>query len=150
MAIRPGVVEFVHQMKRDGFMVGIVSDSYFIAAEIMRKRIFADFAIAHTLHFQNDICTGELKINPDFLPNGQSADDLICKSNVLQRFLSKKVKPSFKEVWAIGDNLNDLNMLNLADKAFVIEPKTAVFQKHKRITEIQSFTDLVGTAATAN
>jgi phosphoserine phosphatase len=69
---------------------------------------------------------------------------------VLQRFLSKKVKPSFKEVWAIGDNLNDLNMLNLADKAFVIEPKTAVFQKHKRITEIQSFTDLVGTAATAN
>lgn len=143
MAIRPGVIDFVNQMKRDGFMVGIVSDSYFIAAEILRKRIFADFAIAHILHFQNDICTGELKINPDFLPNGQSADDLICKSKVLQRFLSNKVKPSFTEVWAIGDNLNDLNMLNLADKAFVIEPKTTVFQKHKRITQIQSFTDLL-------
>lgn len=150
MAIRPGVIEFVQQMKRDGFMVGIVSDSYFIAAEIMRKRIFADFAIAHILHFQNDICTGELKINPDFLPNGKYVEELICKSNVLQRFLSKKVKPSFKEVWAIGDNLNDLNMLNLADKAFVIEPKTLVFQKHKRITEIQSFTDLVTAAATAD
>lgn len=143
MAIRPGVVDFVNQMKRDGFMVGIVSDSYFIAAEIMRKRIFADFAIAHTLHFHNDICTGELKINPDFLPNRQSADDLICKSNVLQRFLSNKVKPAFKEVWAVGDNLNDLNMLNLADRAFVIEPKTTVFQKHKHIIEIRSFTDLV-------
>ena len=150
MAIRPGVIEFVQQMKRDGFMVGIVSDSYFIAAEIMRKRIFADFAIAHILHFQNDICTGELKINPDFLPNGKYVEDLICKSNVLQRFLSKRIKPSFKEVWAIGDNVNDLNMLNLADKAFVIEPKTTVFQKHKRIIEIQSFTDLVKTAATAD
>jgi phosphoserine phosphatase len=137
-------------MKRDGFMVGIVSDSYFIAAEIMRKRIFADFAIAHTLHFQNDICTGELKINSDFLPNGQFADDLICKSNVLKRFLSNKVKPSFKEVWAVGDNLNDLNMLNLADRAFVIEPKITAFQKHKHITEIQSFTDLVTAATTAD
>lgn len=143
MAIRPGVIDFVNQMKRDGFMVDIVSDSYLIAAEILRKRIFADFAIAHTLNFQNGICTGELKINPDFLPSGQSTDDLICKSNVLQRFLSSKVHPSFVEVWAIGDNLNDLNMLNLVDKAFVIEPKTTVFQKHKRITEIQSFADLL-------
>lgn len=143
MEIRPAVIDFVNQMKRDGFMVGIVSDSYFIAAEIMRKRIFADFAIAHTLHFQNDICTGELKINSDFLPNGKLVEDLICKSNVLQQFLSTKIKPPFKEVWAIGDNVNDLHMLNLADKAFVIEPKTPVFQNHKHITEIQSFAELL-------
>lgn len=143
MELRPGVIDFVNQMKRDGFMVGIVSDSYFIAAEIMRKRIFADFAIAHTLHFQNDICTGELKINTDFLPNGKGVEELICKSNVLQRFLSTKTKPTFKQVWAIGDNLNDLHMLNLADKAFVIDPKTTAFQNHKHITEIQSFAELL-------
>ena len=147
MEIRPGVINFVNQMKRDGFMVGIVSDSYFIAAEIMRKRIFADFAIAHILHFQNDICTGELKINPDFLPNGKLLEDFVCKSNVLKRFLSTKNKPSFKEVWAIGDNLNDLNMLNLADKSFVIAPKSAALKNQKHITEIQSFVELLASEA---
>ncbi|OZA73522.1 glycosyltransferase, partial [Polynucleobacter sp. 39-46-10] len=32
MPIRDGVIEFVNQMKRNGFMVGLISDSYFIAA----------------------------------------------------------------------------------------------------------------------
>lgn len=47
LEIRPGVIEFVNQARRAGFMVGVVSDSYFVAAEIIRRRIFADFALAH-------------------------------------------------------------------------------------------------------
>ena len=49
MPIREDVISCVNAFKRAGFMVGIVSDSYFVAAEILRKRIFADFALAHTL-----------------------------------------------------------------------------------------------------
>lgn len=141
--IRSGVVEFVKEMKRQGFMVGIVSDSYFIAAEIMRRRIFADFAIAHLLHFQNDICTGQLRINNDFLPENSSDITLACKSNVANRFLKKRTKPFFKEVWGIGDNLNDLNMLNLVDKAFVIDPKSTLLTQQKHIKHIKSFDELL-------
>ncbi len=143
MPIRDGVVEFVNQMKRDGFMVGLISDSYFIAAEVLRKRIFADFAIAHTLKFQNDICIGELKISPDFYPDTNQFSGHTCKSNVISRFLSKSNNPKFKEIWAIGDNLNDLDMLLLADKAFAIEPKSEELKKHKHIKEISSFQDLI-------
>jgi HAD superfamily phosphoserine phosphatase-like hydrolase len=143
MPIRDGVVEFVNQMKRDGFMVGLISDSYFIAAEVLRKRIFADFAIAHTLKFQNDICIGELKISPDFYPDTNQASSQPCKSNAISRFLSKSNNPRFKEIWAIGDNLNDLDMLLLADKAFAIEPKSEELKKHKHIKVISSFQDLI-------
>lgn len=142
MPIKPGVIEFVNQMKRNGFMVGLISDSYFIAAEIMRKRIFADFAIAHTLKFRNDICSGELNLNKDFYPDRSHGNLQPCKSNVIKRFLSKTNKPSFVEVWAIGDHLNDLNMLLLADKAFVIDPKSPELLKHKHIKNIASFEDL--------
>jgi glucosyl-3-phosphoglycerate synthase len=142
MPIKPGVVEFINQMKRNGFMVGIVSDSYFIAAEIMRKRIFADFAIAHTLKFRNDICSGDLTLNKDFYTDQTLGNLQPCKSNVIKRFLSKKNKPSFLEIWAIGDNLNDLEMLLLADKAFVIDPKSPEMLKHKHIRSISTFEDL--------
>lgn len=142
MPIKPGVVEFVNQMKRNGFMVGLISDSYFIAAEIMRKRIFADFAIAHTLKFRNDICSGELNLNKDFYPDRSHGNLQPCKSNVIKQFLSKNNKPSFTEVWAIGDQLNDLDMLLLADKAFVIDPKSPELLKHKHIKNISSFEDL--------
>ncbi len=143
MPIKPGVIEFVNQMKRNGFMVGLISDSYFIAAEIMRKRIFADFAIAHTLKFRNDICSGELNLNKDFYPERSHGNLLPCKSNVIKRFLSTNNKPSFLEVWAIGDHLNDLDMLFLADKAFVIDPKSPELLKHKHIRNISGFENLL-------
>lgn len=143
MPIKPRVIEFVNQMKRNGFMVGIISDSYFIAAEIIRKRIFADFAIAHTLKFRNDICSGELNLNKDFYPERSMGNAKPCKSNVIQRFLSKNNKPSFLEVWAIGDHLNDLDMLLLADKAFVVDPKSPELLKHKHIHNISGFEDLL-------
>jgi phosphoserine phosphatase len=146
LPIRPGVIEFVNAMKRQGFMVGIVSDSYFIAAEIMRRRIFADFAIAHVLHFQSDICSGQLRINADFLPESSSDVTLACKSHVANRFLNKKAKPAFKKVWAIGDHLNDLNMLNLVDKAYAIDPKSPLLRQQKHITIISSFNDLLVTS----
>ena len=68
LPIRPGVITCVNRLRRAGFMVGVVSDSYFVAAEILRRRIFADFALAHTLQFQSDVCGGTVRLNPAFLP----------------------------------------------------------------------------------
>ena len=38
----------------------IVTDSYQVAAEIIRRRIFADFGVAHLMRFQKGRCTGEI------------------------------------------------------------------------------------------
>ncbi len=152
--IRPGVIEFVNQMRRRGFMVGVVSDSYFIAAEIMRRRIFADFAMAHTIQFDSDVCNGLVRLNPAFLPFGADAGKGLCKSNVLRHFqaditpsaaASSSVSSNAMTVqsWVVGDNLNDLALMRLADRAFVIDPKSPVFRDEPAITEIASFTELL-------
>lgn len=143
MEIRPGVIEWVKQMRRAGFMVGVVSDSYFVAAEILRRRIFADFALAHVLQFNADVCTGELRVNPAFLPADQAGPAELCKSHVLQRFRSDSGQPLFEEIWAVGDNLNDLRMLTLADRAFVIEPKADALLSVPGVQCIDSFEELL-------
>lgn len=143
MEIRPGVIEWVKQMRRAGFMVGVVSDSYFVAAELMRRRIFADFALAHVLQFNAEVCTGELRINTAFLPDDAAGTAELCKSHALQRFRSGEGQPPFEEIWAVGDNINDLRMLELADRAFVIEPKAGALLAVPGVQSIDSFEELL-------
>lgn len=144
MVIRPGVIEFVNQMRRRGFMVGVVSDSYFVAADIIRRRIFADFAMAHTISFDNDVCTGQIRINPAFLPDSQTMTSAaICKSNVLRRFLTDSNPPVVNLTWVVGDNINDLELMRLADHAFAIDPKSPALTNEPGITPIASFDELL-------
>jgi phosphoserine phosphatase len=146
MPIRPGVIECVKAFKRAGFMVGVVSDSYFVAAEILRKRIFADFALAHTVQFQSDVCTGELSINSAFMPDPDASPDAaqaaISKHHVVARFRHGSIQPRFEEIWALGDNENDIDMLRVADRAWMIEPKSPRMRSVQGVTEITHFDEL--------
>jgi glucosyl-3-phosphoglycerate synthase len=142
MTLQSGVIEFVNQMRRRGFMVGLVSDSYFVAADIVRRRIFADFAMAHTIRFDNDVCTGEIRINPAFY-NPQNKNSGTCKSNVLRRFLNDSTPPAINLTWVVGDNINDLELMRLADRAFTIDPKTTALLNEPCISQISSFDELL-------
>ncbi len=143
MTLRPGVSDFVRAMRRAGFMVGVVSDSWFVAADIIRRRIFADFALAHVLHFDNDTFSGKLQLNPAFYPITPGTAAPMCKSNVVARFREDPTIPPVSEVWAIGDNVNDAAMLRSADRRFVIEPKSATLARDTGATEITSFEELL-------
>jgi len=141
--LRPGVIEFINRMRRAGFMVGVLSDSYFIAADIVRRRVFADFALAHTLQFDADVCTGQVRLNPAFQPQATGEGEPVCKSHVLRRFRADEQGPPLLECWAVGDNLNDLGLLRLADRAFAIEPKAQALRDEPGLTVIQSFEELL-------
>jgi glucosyl-3-phosphoglycerate synthase len=149
LPIREGLVACVNQMRRMGFMVGVVSDSYFIAAEVIRRRIFADFAMAHTLNFENDICTGEVRLNGGFFADAVGRSGNPCKSEVLKRFREDRVDPRVSDIWAVGDNVNDLQMLCAADRAFVIDPKAPHLARDSDATVLKDFFQLAN-AARAN
>ena len=154
MPIRTGVIECVKAFKRAGFMVGVVSDSYFVAAEVLRKRIFADFALAHTVQFQGDVCTGELSINSAFLPDPNAPNPVagrigISKHHVLAQFRREDIQPRFDTIWAVGDNDNDVDMLSLADRAWMIEPKSPRLKTIAGVTEIAHFDELTAALALA-
>ncbi len=142
LVIRPGVIEFVNQMRRQGFMVGIVSDSYFVAAEIVRRRIFADFSMAHTMQFEGDVCIGQIRINPAFMQDPVQASSDVCKSNVLRRFLSDDQQPAIIMTWVVGDNTNDLPLMRLAQRAFTIDPKSPLMLSEPGVILVSSFMDL--------
>ncbi len=143
MALRSGAIEFVNRMRRAGFMVGLLSDSYFVAAEIVRRRLFADFALAHTLQFDSEVCSGQVRLNSAFLARPGEPGAPVCKSRVLARFREDVSEPRVTECWAIGDNLNDMEMLRSADRAFAIEPKSPAIAAIPGITVIESFGDLL-------
>ncbi|MBL8522028.1 MAG: glycosyltransferase [Betaproteobacteria bacterium] len=141
LPIREGAIEFVNRMRRRGFMVGLVSDSYFIAAEIVRRRIFADFAVAHVINFSQGTCDGTLRINPAF--QSASAPGAIDKANVLRRFLDDPAAPPIAQTWAVGDHTNDTGMLALADHAFLLRVPERAPPACPRATVIDSFAELI-------
>lgn len=142
--LRPGVVDTVQALRRAGFMVGLVSDSYFAAADIVRKRIYADFAMAHTLQFQNDVCTGELSLNKAFFSREDIPDDhRIDKAHVVDRFQHVNARPAFECIWAVGDHQNDIGMLVKADKGFAIDPQTPALHALEGVRVIQHFDELL-------
>ncbi|OAI19774.1 hypothetical protein A1507_06320 [Methylomonas koyamae] len=143
LEIRPGVIRFVNQARRAGFFVGVISDSYFIAADIVRRRIFADFAIAHILTFENDVCSGQLSINPAFWCDQDSPEAGFDKVNVVRCFRNDTNPPRIEQIWAVGDNLNDLEMLLAADKGFVIDSKSDELLREPRIEPIADFDSLL-------
>lgn len=143
LPLRTGVIECVKALKRAGFMVGLVSDSYFVAADILRKRIFADFALAHTLQFQAEVCTGELRLNDAFRPwDPAYALPSLSKGHVVRRFRDPLVTPAFQDIWAAGDNDNDVDMLSLADRAFAMTPCSPAVQAVPGVQQIVDFGEI--------
>lgn len=142
LPLREGVVEAVQAMRRAGFMVGVVSDSWFIAAEIVRRRVFADFALAHTLQFDGEVCTGQLRLNPAFQAPEPGREPAWCKGHVVRRLRQDTRAPAVRQVWAVGDHLNDLGMLRLADRAFVIDPKAPDLAERAGARQIDDFAAL--------
>jgi phosphoserine phosphatase len=120
LELRPGVIELVQSCKRRGFLTGVVSDSYFIATEIVRRRVFADFSLAHTLDFTRGTCDGTLRINPAFLPAERGAGPP-CKSHVLSRFAPLLADVPRENLWVFGDSRNDLQLLERAGRAYLLD-----------------------------
>lgn len=140
--LRPDAIEFINRMRRAGFMVGVLSDSWFVAADIIRRRVFADFALAHLLQFDSEVCTGELRLNPAFL-GAEGTGASVCKSHVLRRFRDDRQQPGVSECWAVGDNLNDLGLLSAADQPFAMAPRSPILSQIPGVTIVNSFTELL-------
>jgi glucosyl-3-phosphoglycerate synthase len=117
-----GAVETIRVLRKAGYLVGIVTDSYRIAAEIVRRRVFADFSVANLLRFSDGRATGEVTLSPLFANTDGCREHTWCKGNAL-RHLSERYEIPTSRFLAVGDNSNDLCMLRLAGMPFAFEPK---------------------------
>lgn len=119
LALAAGAEDMVVGLRKAGYRVGIVTDSYHFAADIVRRRVFADFTVAHVMKHQNGVATGELVLSPLMLHRRGCKQHRYCKGNVLQNLSERTGVPALDFV-AIGDGLNDLCMLKLAGTSFAV------------------------------
>jgi glucosyl-3-phosphoglycerate synthase len=143
IALRTDVITLVNQLRRQGFMVGIVTEGYNIAAEIIRRRVFADFAVGHLVEFEHDVCNGQVKLNAAFLDPNKPDIGPVCKSNVLRYFLDDSTQEPIETTWVIGNQVGDLPLLRLANRAMTVAPKSTLVAKDARIEQFDSFEKLI-------
>jgi len=110
----PDTTEVVCELKKRGYIVGIISDSYEFVAQHIRNKINADFVIANELEFSNGIATGEVKEPSCFAKTDKSrCNHNFCKSNVMF-YLSEKYDIPPDNIIAVGDSEYDICILKYA------------------------------------
>ncbi|HEX9005001.1 MAG TPA: glycosyltransferase [Blastocatellia bacterium] len=124
MPLLPGAVEAVVGLRKLGYRVGIVTDSYFVASEIVRRRVFADFSVAHVLKFRHEKATGEVTLARAMMAHPRGcAEHRLCKLNVL-RHLTEQTRLEPSGLIAVGDGENDVCLLRAVPTSFAFQPKS--------------------------
>ena len=106
--------EVIEQLKRQGSVVGIITDSYQFVADYVKNKLDADFAVGNHLDFFEGKATGEVTIPSWFYYQLESkCDHPLCKTNALMH-IARKYDVSMENCIAIGDSINDLCMIKQA------------------------------------
>lgn len=109
-----GTKAVIAELKRRGYIVGIISDSYECITNHIKNKLAIDFSLSNELEFSKSICTGEVKIPSFFFGNPNSlCKHAFCKTNALTGIL-KQYNIKKENCIAIGDSLNDLCMIKMA------------------------------------
>ncbi len=140
--LSPGAADAVIGLRRAGYRVGIVTDSFAVAAEIVRRRVFADFAVAHLMRFRHRVATGELVLSPAMIGTGDCTTHRCCKGNAV-RVLQASAGLVPGQTLAVGDGLNDICMFRAVGTAVAFRPKSAAVARAASHTLTHSLTDLL-------
>jgi HAD superfamily phosphoserine phosphatase-like hydrolase len=123
MPLMTGAREIILALRAKGYRVGIISDSYHVATEIVRRRVFADFSIAHQMQFRNGVSTGRVRqCSAMRHPDGCRQHE-VCKLNALLHMSRQLAIPS-SEILAVGDGLPDCCMFHGSGISFAFEPRS--------------------------
>ncbi|MEZ5020976.1 MAG: HAD-IB family phosphatase [Bacteroidales bacterium] len=104
-------LDVVTELKKNGFICGIISDSYDVVTNHIKNKLGMDFSVANELEFSRSVATGEVKIPSYYLRTKQSrCSHEYCKSNVIRQ-LSASYGIDISNITAIGDSDNDICMV---------------------------------------
>ncbi len=109
--VTEGFTQVISSFKKNGYVCGIISDSYDCITNHLVNKYGLDFSIANELEFSNGIATGEVKIPSVFIKDRKSnCNHDFCKSNAM-REVAKRYKIDIKNIMAIGDSESDICMI---------------------------------------
>jgi len=128
--LREDAEHVVKVLKREGIKTAIISNSYDVAVEDLRKRLGMDYGYANKLVIKNGYITGEV------IPHNRNLSKRfpecrihsICKRDVL-RSLCKNLGIGREEAAAVGDGEVDICMLKEAGLGIAIGENEKVIKE---------------------
>jgi glucosyl-3-phosphoglycerate synthase len=103
--------EIVKVFRKNGYVCGIISDSYDCITNHIVNKFDMDFSIANELEFSKSVATGEVKVPSVFIKTKESnCNHDFCKSNAM-REVAKRYNIDVKNIIAIGDSESDICMI---------------------------------------
>jgi phosphoserine phosphatase len=104
------------------YKIGIISDSYTIAASIVAGRLRLDFLAANELEIANGRITGKVE-----MPLGWDRIGCFCKLSVCKRYhlekFARQFNVSVENTLAVGDTKSDICMIKRAGVGVAFMPK---------------------------
>lgn len=112
--ITPNLQDLVNELKKHGYITGIISDSYDCITNHIKNKFGFDFTISNELEFSKSVATGEVKIPSIFLSDDKSlCKHDYCKLNALIN-ICNSYKVDLKNTLVVGDGENDICIIRKA------------------------------------
>jgi phosphoserine phosphatase len=115
-------------LKDRGYKIGIISDSYTLAAGFVADRLQLDFVTANKLEILNGRITGNVE-----MPLGWDRIGCYCKISVCKRYHLEKIAYHFcvpiENTLAVGDTKSDICMIQRAGVGVAFMPKDKEIRK---------------------
>ena len=106
--ITKNLEKLINHLKSNGFIIGIISDSYDCITNHLKNKFGFNFTLANELEFSKSIATGEVKIPSIFLSSEKSkCKHDYCKLNAFINLI-ENYSVDFKNTIYIGDSENDI------------------------------------------
>ncbi len=116
-----GIIETVRSLRSAGRRVGIVAEGFFLGADIIRRRVFADFAVAPSLWFVDGVTDGRVKLPAAMRSRRGCSQHRICSANVVFN-LSQHYSVEPEQILVVGAPSRDTCLLREAEAALSYDP----------------------------
>jgi phosphoserine phosphatase SerB len=132
--LSPGAGTTVAALKKDGHILAIISDSYTIATERLKKRLGFDYTVANKLVLKEGRATGEVEMPLNWSEDKKGClKHAICKLNAMFS-LAQETKIPMERTVAVGDNIADICMLEQASLGIAFNPKAPEVERSADVT----------------
>lgn len=110
------------QLREQNYKIGIISDSYTVAAGLVADRLGLDFVAANDLEIVGGKVTGKVR-----MPLGWDKIGCFCKISVCKRYhlekFAREFAVSMERTVAVGDTKSDICMIKSAAVGVAFMPK---------------------------
>ena len=141
--LSPGVQMTALELKREGHVLAIISDSYTMVTQHLKERLGFDYTVANKLMVKGGKATGGVEMPLNWASNRTGClKHSVCKLNALLS-LSEKTKIPLERTVAVGDNTTDICMLRQAGLGIAFNPKTPAVAQSADIAIYHDMSELL-------